>query len=84
MKKAKSWVINIVKFTLFNLKWIVFGMLVPYLLFCLEKGTAVGLSDEEAVWLNVLIVATVLLFVFDKRWKKIYNKICEMLYQWLR
>lgn len=82
MDKAKLWV-NIVKVTLFNLKWIMLLILVPNLLFCFEKGTAVGLSDEEAVWVVVLIVATVLLFVFDKRWKKICNKICEMLYQWL-
>lgn len=80
MDKAKSWV-NIVKITLFNLKWIMLLILVLNLFAFgyLEKMTAVGLSDEEAVWGVVLIVAMVLLFVFDKPWKKICNKICEML-----
>ena len=84
MDKAKLWV-NIVKIALFNLKWIMFLILVLNLFAFgyLEKMTAVGLCVEETVWGVVLIVAMFLLFAFDKSWKKICNKICEMLYQWL-
>lgn len=80
MKQSKSWV-NIVRFILYKAKWI---MLVILLLNLFAFGYwrkmfTSGLGDEETLWGTVIVIVMILFFVFDKTWKRICNKICDLL-----
>lgn len=80
MKQSKTWV-NIVRFILYNAKWIMLVILLLNL-FAFgywEKMSERGLGDEETLWGAVIVIVMVLFFVFDKAWKRVCNKICDAL-----
>ena len=79
MEQNKSWV-KYLKVTLLNAKWIMLGVLLLNLFpfGYLDKMTSsYGLGDEEALWGAVIVIVTILLFVYDKKWKEIVEKICN-------
>lgn len=41
----------------------------------IEKGTASGLDDETALWSTVVVIATIGLFVFNKKYQGLVSKL---------
>ncbi len=79
MERAK-WV-NVLKVTLYNAKWIMIGVLLLNLFVFgyWEKIVNTGLGGEETLWGAIMVVVIVLFFIFDKVWKNICDKICDIL-----
>lgn len=76
--KQTNLVVKFIRLLLLNAKWIMLGILLLNLFVFgyLRKMNEQGLCDEETFWGIALIVVLVVLFVFDRVWKKIVNKNC--------
>lgn len=76
--KQTNLVVKFIRLLLLNAKWIMLGILLLNLFVFgyLRKMNDRGLCEEETLWGIVIIVVLVVLFVFDRVWKKIVNKIC--------
>ena len=76
--KQTNLVVKFIRQLLLNAKWIMLGILLLNLFVFgyLRKMNDQGLCDEETFWGIVIIVVLVVLFVFDRVWKKIVNKNC--------
>ena len=79
MEQNKTWV-KYLKVTLLNAKWIMLGVLLLNLFpfGYLDKMTSsYGLGDEETFWGAAIVITIILLFVYDKKWKELVEKICK-------
>ena len=76
-KKKKK----IARAILFNAKWIILGLLLLNLFGFgyWEQMNEYGLGGEELLWGAVMVIILILIVVFDKAWKNICNKICDLL-----
>lgn len=80
MARTESW-IKIVKAIFCNAKWIMLGLLLLNLFVFgyWEQLSEYGLGGEETLWGLVMLVVLILLFVFDKAWKRLVDRICDSL-----
>lgn len=80
MARTESW-IKIVKAIFSNAKWIMLGLLLLNLFVFgyWEQLSEYGLGGEETLWGLVMLVVLILLFVFDKAWKRLVDRICNSL-----
>lgn len=62
------------RFCFVNLRWIMLAIIVGNAAPIIEKGTASGLDDETAIWSTFVVIVTVGLFVFDKKYQKTVSK----------
>ncbi len=72
---------KIARAILFNAKWIILGLLLLNLFGFgyWEQMNEYGLGGEELLWGAVMVIILILIVVFDKAWKNICNKICDLL-----
>lgn len=78
--------LSIFRTILFNMKWIMVGILCLNL-FCfgyfdkLYTPYSQGMDTESWFWGIIIIAITILLFACDKGWKKLCLKICDFIRQ---
>lgn len=79
MAQTKSWV-KVLKAILYNAKWIMIALLLLNL-FAFgywEKMTEGSFGGEETLLGLVMVIVIILLFVFNKAWKNLCDKICDL------
>lgn len=65
---------------LYNLKWILVVIIVINFLPLLERATSsYGLGDEEAFWSTLIVAVTLCLFIFNKKWQSVCDRITDAL-----
>ena len=64
---------------LYNLKWVGVFIILINIVPVLESSSAYGLNDEVAFWGTLLVVGTICLFVFKKKWESLCDKITDKL-----
>ena len=64
---------------LYNLKWIGVLLIVFNALTVLERATSSGLDDETVFWGWLLVITTLCLFIFKKRWQNLCDKFTDYL-----
>lgn len=62
-----------------NTKWWLLLIFISNALIMLEAATAHGLGDEETFWGVTMVIAIVLLFIFNKTWIIISDKITDII-----
>ena len=76
----KTW-IKMVKVILYNAKWIMAGLLFLNLFGFgyWEKACEGFLDGEETLWGSVMVIATILFTVFNKKWKSLCKRMFDKL-----
>ncbi len=78
-KAYKNKFLTLLSILLRNCKWIILALLIGNTIYYWEQMSTVGLGDEETFWGSVMVVSTVLLFIFNKTWITISDKITDLL-----
>lgn len=69
---------------LYNLRWVGVFLIAINALPVLERATSsYGLDDETVFWGWLLVIGTVCLFIFKKRWENLCDKITDYLAEYL-
>lgn len=78
-KNYDNKLVTLLNILLRNAKWILLVIILGNALFLFEDATSHGLDDETTFWSIVSIVVLVILFVFNKTWMAISDKITDLL-----
>lgn len=71
--------ISYISTVLYNLKFIGVLLILFNVLPVLERATSFGLDDETVFWGWLLVITTLCLFIFNKRWQSLCDKFTDFL-----
>lgn len=64
---------------LYNLKWTLVVIIVINLPLLDRATSSYGLGDEEAFWSTLIVAVTLCLFIFNKKWQSVCDRITDAL-----